>query len=91
MTTLSDIRQISTRLHSHVLEWSDLYLQNELLFLLDDLQMLHGELDKRGVPNTDAQGYELDLRQRCRLLCAKQKPLQGQPDHDSKTIRSSLL
>ena len=61
MTTLSKIRVIETRLHSHVLEWSDVPLQNELLYLLDELQELHAELDKRDIPNEDAQGNELSL------------------------------
>ena len=53
MTTLENIRVLETRLHSHVLEWSDLPLQNELLFLLDELQELHAELDRWNVPNKD--------------------------------------
>jgi len=68
MTTLSDIRDIEARLHSHFLEWSDTPLQNELLFLLDELQELHGVLDKRDVPQTGADGLELNLRQRIALL-----------------------
>ena len=72
MTTLSDIRDLEARLHSHILEWTDTPLQNELLFLLDDLQELHGELDKRDVPRTGADGLELTLRRRLLLLVSRQ-------------------
>jgi hypothetical protein len=72
MTTLSDIRIMETRLHSHFLEWSDVSLQNELLYLLDDLQEIHNYLDKREVPNTSSDGMELDLRQRVHLLAPRQ-------------------
>ena len=75
MTTLSDIRDLEARLHSHFLEWSDTPLQNELLFLLDELQELHGELDKSDVPQTGQDGLELTLRQRLFLLTSKQPPL----------------
>lgn len=86
MTTLSEIRDLETRLHSHILEWSDVPLQNELLYLLDELQELHDELNKRDVPQTGADGLELTLRQR---ILWKQpesptsdvgQPYQG-PDH----------
>jgi hypothetical protein len=72
MTTLSDIREIETRLHSHFLEWSDVPFQNELLFFLDELQELHGDLDKRDVPQIGADGLELNLRQRVFLLASRQ-------------------
>jgi len=72
MTTLAEIRDLETRLHSHLLEWSDVPLQNELLYLLDELQELHGELDKRDIPQTDADGMELTLRQRILLLASRQ-------------------
>ena len=75
MTTLSEIRDLEARLHSHFLEWTDTPLQNELLFLLDDLQELHGELDKRDVPQTGQDGLELTLRQRLFLLASRQLPL----------------
>jgi hypothetical protein len=76
MTTLSEIRELEARLHSHILEWSDAPLQNELLYLLDDLQELHGELDKRDVPKTGADGLELSLRQRVFLLSSRPSPQQ---------------
>ena len=76
MTTLSDIRDLEARLHSHFLEWSDTPLQNELLYLLDELQELHGELDKRDVPQTGQDGLELTLRQRLFLLANRQVPRQ---------------
>ena len=76
MTTLSQIREFESRLHSHFLEWSDIPLQNELLFFLDDLQELHNDLDKRDVPNTGADGQELNLRQRVSLLNSKPVPKQ---------------
>lgn len=85
MTALSDIRDLEARLHSHFLEWSDTPLQNELLFLLDKLQELHGELDKRDIPKTGQDGLELTLRQRLFLLASRQQPRQipldfyGQP------------
>jgi hypothetical protein len=84
MTTLSDIRDLEARLHSHFLEWSDTPLQNELLFLLDELQDLHGELDKRDVPQTGADGLELTLRQRLFLLATRQAPHQMPLDFYSK-------
>jgi hypothetical protein len=78
VTTLSDIRDLETRLHSHFLEWSDVPLQNELLFFLDELQYLHGDLDKRDVPNTGEDGLELNLRQRV-FLFASSQAIQQQP------------
>ena len=79
MSTLSDIRDLETRLHSHFLEWSDIPLQNELLYFLDEVQELHNDLDKRDVPNIGADGLELNLRQRISLLAflqvSKQPPL----------------
>lgn len=84
MTTLSDIRDLETRLHSHFLEWSDTPLQNELLYFLDDLQDLHGELDKRDVPNTGADGLELNLRQRIFLFASKPASTQFPLDFYSK-------
>jgi len=90
MTTLSDIRGLETRLHSHFLEWSDIPLQNELLFFLDELQELHNDLDKRDVPNTGTDGQELNLHQRVFLLASKPAPTQlpldfygksQEPDH----------
>ena len=74
MTTLLEIRDLDARLHSHFLEWSDTPLQNELLFLLDELQELHGELDKCDVPQTGQDGLELNLRQRLFLLATRQAP-----------------
>ena len=68
MTTLSDIRDLEARLHSHFLEWSDTPLQNELLFLLDELQVIHGDLDRREVPQTGTDGLQLSLSQRIDLL-----------------------
>ena len=76
MTTLSDIRDLEARLHSHFLEWSDTPLQNELLFLLDELQELHGEFDKRDVPQTEQDGLELTLKQRLFLFASRQAPRQ---------------
>ena len=83
MSTLSDIRDLETRLHSHFLEWSDIPLQNEVLFFLDELQDLHGDLDKRDVPNTGSDGLELNLRQRINLLACRQSSTQIDIDiHD---------
>jgi hypothetical protein len=84
MTALSEIRDIETRLHSHFLEWSDKPLQNELLYLLDELQELHGELDKRDIPRLDAQGLELNLSQRVILLASRQASKQPMPDFYGK-------
>jgi len=95
MTTLSDIRDLETRLHSHFLEWSDIPLQNELLFFLDELQELHNDLDKRDVPNTGTDGQELNLHQRIALLASsqvtKQPPLDfygkpQEPDHKQSRL-----
>jgi hypothetical protein len=86
MSTLSDIRDLETRLHSHFLEWSDVPLQNELLFFLDELQELHNDLDRRDVPNTGADGLELNLRQRVFLLASSQTTKQQPPDLDYKPI-----
>jgi hypothetical protein len=74
MTTLSDIRQFEVRLHSHALEWDDHPLMNELLFFLDELQYLHDDLDRLGIPNTDENHLEMTLRQRVKYLAATQKP-----------------
>lgn len=68
MTTLSDIRDLECRLHSHFLEWSDEPLQNELLFVLDEMQEIHGELDKANVPTTGIDGIEMTLPQRIAWL-----------------------
>ena len=84
MTTLSDIRDLEARLHSHFLEWSDTPLQNELLFLLDELQELHGELDKRDVPQTGQDGLELTLGQRLFLLATRQVSRQATLDFYGK-------
>ena len=70
MTTIADIRDIETRLHSHLLEWSDTPLQTELLYLLDDLQDLHGLLDRLDVPKIGQDGLELNLSQRVRSLAS---------------------
>ena len=85
-TTLSEIRDLETRLHSHSLEWSDTPLQQELLYLLDELQELHGELDKRDVPQTGADGQELTLRQRILLLASRQNAKQLPLDFYGKPI-----
>jgi hypothetical protein len=68
MASLTDIRILETRLHSHVLEWDDLPLQNELLFLLDELQEIHDQLDRCDVPTTDVNGVDLSLLQRVKCL-----------------------
>jgi len=86
MSTLADIRDLETRLHAHFLEWSDTPLQNELLYLLDDLQDLHGELDKRDVPNTGSDGLELNLRQRINLLACRQSSTQIDIDIYDKPV-----
>jgi hypothetical protein len=83
MTTLSDIRELETRLHSHFLEWSDVPFQNELLFFLDEVQELHNDLDKRDVPNTGTDGLELNLRQRVFLLASSQASKQLPLDLDN--------
>ena len=71
MASLIDIRILETRLHSHLLEWDDVPLQNELLFLLDDLQVIHEQLDQCGVPSADPNGSDMTLLQRvCYLIRA---------------------
>lgn len=77
MTTLSEIRDLEARLHSHFLEWSDIPLQNELLYLLDELQELHGEFDKRDIPLNNLQGLEMSLKERLLYLFCACKPLQA--------------
>jgi hypothetical protein len=64
MTTLADIRDLETRLHSHLLEWNDLSLQNELLWALDEMQLLHEKLDFCDVPSTSPSGLDMTLSQR---------------------------
>lgn len=64
MTTLSDIRDLETRLHSHFMEWSDPALQNELLWALDEMQLLHEKLDYCDVPKNTPDGIEMTLTQR---------------------------
>ena len=95
MTTLSDIRDLETRLHSHFLEWSDVPLQNELLYFMDDIQKLHNDLDIRDVPSVGADGLELNLHQRIVLLASKpvskQAPLDfygkpQEPDHKQSRL-----
>jgi hypothetical protein len=68
MTTLLDIRDLEARLHSHLLEWDDIPLQNELMFLLDDLQLIHNELDKAGIPSSTINGINMTLLERVRYL-----------------------
>ena len=68
MTTLSNIRDIETRLHSHFLEWDDKPLQNELLWILDELQQLHERLDYCDVPSIDMHSIDMTLLQRLNWL-----------------------
>jgi hypothetical protein len=68
MASLPDIRDLETRLHSHLLEWDDVPLQNELMYLLDDLQLIHNELDKCNVLSTDTRGIDMTLLERVRYL-----------------------
>jgi hypothetical protein len=68
MASLIELRVLETRLHSHLLEWDDVPLQNELLFLLDDLQVIHEQLDQCGVPSADPNGSDMTLLQRVRYL-----------------------
>ena len=68
MASLIELRVLETRLHSHLLEWDDVPLQNELLFLLDDLQVIHEQLDQYGVPSADPNGSDMTLLQRVRYL-----------------------
>jgi hypothetical protein len=77
MTTLSEIRELETRLHSHFLEWSDVPLQNELLYLLDELQQLHGEFDKRDIPLNNLEGLEMSLKERLFYAFCVCKPQQA--------------
>ncbi len=77
MTTLSEIRDLEARLHSHLLEWTDVPLQNELLYLLDELQELHGEFDKRDIPLNNLQGLELSLKERLFYVFCACKPQQA--------------
>jgi hypothetical protein len=89
MTELSQIRDLECRLHSHFLEWNDSPLQSELLYLLDELQVIHGELDKRNIPNKNTDGIEMTLSQR--IACLIQVPeLRSQPilDDYGKPLRS---
>lgn len=79
MTTLSDIRVIETRLHSHLLEWDDILLQNELLFVLDELQDIHTLLDGCQVPNCNMNGEALSLIQRITYLARRSDPAKNQP------------
>lgn len=73
MTTLTEIRNLSTRLHSHVLEWDDRPLLDELLYLLDELQYLHDDLDRSNIPTMDAHQLDLTLRQRVGQLIRERK------------------
>jgi hypothetical protein len=68
MASLLDIRDLETRLHSHLLEWDDVPLQNELMYLLDDLQLIHDQLDKIDVPSANVNGLDLTLLERVRYL-----------------------
>ena len=77
MTTLSEIRDLEARLHSHFLEWTDVPLQNELLYLLDELQELHGEFDKRDIPLNNPQGLEMSLKERLLYLFRTRQPHQA--------------
>jgi hypothetical protein len=52
-TELENIRVLTTRLHSHVFDWSDRDLQEDLLYLLDQLQTLHDLLDGHNAPGKD--------------------------------------
>jgi len=91
MTTLSEIRELESRLHSHFLEWSDAPLQNELLFFLDELQELHNDLDKREIPNTNPDGQVLNLRQRVALLASKLLPLDFYDQAQAAKLKQSRL
>ena len=71
MTTLSDIRDLETRLHSHFLEWDDTPLQNELLWMLDEMQLLHEKLDFCDVPNNNPDGLDMTLAQRLDWLVTR--------------------
>jgi len=84
MTTLSDIRDLECRLHSHCLEWSDGPLQTELLYVLDEMQELHGELDKANVPTTGTDGIEMTLPQRLAWLIhsCRQSRIAAEPERD---------
>ena len=73
MTTLCRIRNLEVRLHSHVLEWNDHLLMNELMNLLDDLQCLHTDLDRCHIPSTDHTGMALTLKQRLAYLVRTRK------------------
>lgn len=71
MSTLNDIRSLEERLHSHALEWEDQPLLDELLYLLDELQVIHADLDRLEVPDTGIDYTELGLRQRVSHLAAQ--------------------
>jgi hypothetical protein len=77
MTTLSDIRDLETRLHSHVLEWDDRPLLDELLYLLDELQYIHDDLDMSDIPSTGTDNLDLTLRQRVACLAGAHHSLQA--------------
>ena len=72
MASLTELRILETRLHSHLLEWNDLPLQNELLFLLDELQEIHAKLDLCNVPTKDINGLDMSLLQRVTCLVRAQ-------------------
>ncbi len=77
MTTLSDIRDIECRLHSHVLEWDDRPLIDELFYILDGLQYLHSDLDRCDIPCTGPDSIELTLSQRVAFLIKGRQPAQA--------------
>lgn len=71
MSDLNHLRSLEVRLHSQALEWDDQPLLDELLYLLDELQQIHAELDQRGIPDTGVDHIELGLRQRVSYLAAQ--------------------
>jgi hypothetical protein len=73
MTEISQLRDLECRLHSLLFDFPDRHLLDELLFLLDELQDIHGKLDLREVPNSDPNSVELTLSQRVAYLIHERK------------------
>jgi len=68
-TSLSEIRVLETRLHSHFFEWVDpLNTQGELMWVLDELQEIHNWLDRYDVPRTHGDGIEANLIDRVKWI-----------------------
>ncbi len=93
MTELFNIHDLECRLHSHCLEYDDRPLMNELLFLLDELQLIHGDLDRCDIPAEDASHQELTLTDRVKLLIREYRLLKTNREKllEGKLVQSHLL